>query len=203
MMQTIARHLKLIIVWGVIFALVTGAVSWFFPRQYSAESQVLIISRDRTGVDPYTQAKAAGSIGENLANIIQTTDFYNKVMSSPSSDFDKTVWQNLSARDQRKQWEKNVRASMVYNTSIMSITAFANTQDEAVKFSRALANVVASQGWEYVGGDVAIKIVSDPLASRLPARPNFILNTVLGFFLGALIATLWASKYRRSVLFGN
>ena len=82
MFNLIQKHLKLIISWGVVFALLSLLVSVFFPPYYSAATQVLIISRDRYGVDPYTQSKAAERIGENLAQVMQTTDFISKVMSS-------------------------------------------------------------------------------------------------------------------------
>lgn len=194
------RHLKLIFVWGVVLALLSGAVSMLFPKQYSAVSQVLIISRDRSGVDPYTQARAAERVGQNLASVMQTTDFYNKVMET-SVQFDRAPWQNLSARDTRKQWQKNVKAAMLYNTSLLQITVYSKTAADAVAFSGAVTQTVVGRGWEYIGGDVAIKAVSDPLASRFPARPNLIVNTAVGFAVGLLLSAAWVAKYRRHHLF--
>ncbi len=170
MWHLVKKHLKLIIFWGVALALLSGLVSLFFPRQYSAISQVLIISRDRSGVDPYTQVKSAERIGENLAQIMQTTDFYNKVMESPAASFDRQKWQNLTDRQRRKQWVKNVQGAMVYGTSLLQTTVYSYTPDDALALAGAVNGVLTSRGWEYVGGDIAIKAVNDPLVSRLPAR---------------------------------
>ncbi|MFA5061978.1 MAG: Wzz/FepE/Etk N-terminal domain-containing protein [Patescibacteria group bacterium] len=202
MWHLLLKHYKLIIVWGVVIAVASAGVSFLFPRQYSANSQVLIISKNRTGVDPYTQAKSAETIGTNLVQVLKTTDFYNKVMQYPGISFDKGRWLNLTDRKQRKQWSKDVVATMVYGTGLMNITAYSNSQNDAVNLSSAVTQVMSSEGWQYVGGDVDIKAVSTPLASVLPARPNFILNFVLGFLVGALISSLWVMRYKKH-LFGN
>ena len=171
------------------------------PKQYSAQSQVLIISRDRSGVDPYTQAKSAERIGENLAQVMKTTDFYSKVMSSQSYSFDKEVWNNLNDRKKRKKWVKDVIGSMVYGTGLMNVRVYSTSQTDAVNLSNAVIQTVASQGWEYLGGDVAIKVVSSPLVSRWPSRPNILANLAAGFILGGLIASLWVVRYKKHGLF--
>ncbi len=178
-------------------------VSLFFPKQYMATSQVLIISRDKSGVDPYTQSKAASSIGANLAQVMKTTDFYNKVMNSNAFLFDRNQWQNLSDRDQRKKWTKDVQASMVYGSSLMNINVYSYSPEEAVNLSNAVGQTLAAQGWEYLGGDVAIKSVSVPLASSWFARPNILVNAVVGMLVGALISSLWVLRYKRHRLFGK
>lgn len=203
MLQTLEKNAKLIFTWGMVFAVLSIVVSLFFPKQYSATSQVLIIARDRTGVDPYTQARSAERIGANLAQVMNTTDFYNKVMNSGASAFDREPWKNLTDRQQRKKWTKDVRAAMVYGGSLMEINAFSYSQAEAVNLSNAITQTLAAQGWEYLGGDVAIKIVSDPLASRWPARPNMLINAGIGFLVGFFISGLWVLRFKRKHLFGN
>lgn len=203
MLHTLEKNIKLIVAWALVFAVLSVVVSLFFPKQYSATSQVLIIARDKTGVDPYTQARSAERIGANLAQVMNTTDFYNKVMNSGASTFDREPWKNLTDRQQRKKWTKDVRAAMVYGGSLMEINAFSYNQAEAVNLSNAITQTLASQGWEYLGGDVAIKIVSNPLASRWPARPNMLINAGIGFLVGFFISGLWVLRFRRKHLFGN
>lgn len=202
-MWTIFRkHFWLLFVWGLIFGAVAVGISLFFPLQYSASSQVLIISRDRSGVDPYTQAKSAERIGSNLVEVIGTTDFYNKVLSAKSAEFNKAYWTKLDAREQRKAWQKNVEAEVVYNTSLLKITAYATTRDEAVHLVDAVAATLVAEGWQYVGGDLLLKQVDDPLASQYPVRPNIALNAVAGFAIGVFVAGAWLIRYRRHTIFG-
>lgn len=202
MLQAILKHIKLIIFWGVIVAVAAGGASLFLPWQYSAESQVLIISRDRSGVDPYTQAKSAERVGENLAAIMKTTDFFGKVMETTNASFDKNYWNNLSERDQRQKWQKNVESQMVYGTSLLNVRVYAKSKDEVKNFSETITQTLVSRGWEYVGGDVSLRLVNSALVSRLPARPNIAVNGLLGFVAGAVLAALWVAKYRRHHLLG-
>ncbi len=202
MFDTFSKHVRLMLVWGLFIGVLSLGVSLFFPKQYSAESEVLIISRDRSGVDPYTQAKSAERIGENLAQVMNTSDFYQKVLAS-NVNFNKDRWQKLSERDQRKQWPKDVQPAMVYNTSLLKITVFAATQEETTAFAKAVTETVVSQGTDYIGGDVALKEVSSPLVSRFPARPNLIVNGVIGFVAGVFIAALWTVRYKKHKVFGS
>ena len=202
MLNLLQKHLKLIISWGVIFALLSVLVSVFFPPYYSATTQVLIISRDRSGVDPYTQVKSAERIGENLAQVMKTTDFMNKVMSSGTATFDKTRWQGLTDRKLRKQWQRDVEGTMAYGSSLLNIKTFGRSQDDAKALAAAVTDTVSSRGWEYVGGDVAIKVVNDPLVSSWPTRPNNVMNAGVGLVLGLLLSSWWVLRYKKH-LFGN
>ena len=202
MFHILEKHAKLILTWGLAFAILSAGVSLFFPKQYSAVSQVLIISRDRAGVDPYTQARSAERIGANLAQVMNTTDFYNKVLNSNAYPFDREPWKNLSDRRQRKKWAKDAQAAMVYGVSLMNIKVYSYSPNEAVNLANAITQTLAAQGWEYLGGDVAIKAVTTPLVSRWPARPNILINSAAGFLIGILISSLWVLRYKRRRLFG-
>ena len=203
MFHLLEKHAKLIFAWGFIFAVLSAGISFFFPKQYLATSQVLIISRDRAGVDPYTQARSAERIGANLAQVMKTTDFYNKVMSSNAYSFDRSKWQNLSDREQRKKWVKDVQANMVYGASLMNINVYSYSQNEAINLSNAITQTLAAQGWEYLGGDVAMKAISNPLVSRWFARPNIFINSAVGLLIGVLISSLWVFRYKQRRLFGK
>ncbi len=197
MYSLVFRHWRLIFLWAFLIAILSGAASWLFPKQYSAASRVIIISRDKNGVDPYTQAKSAQQIGENLSQVMKTTDFFAKVAEVSPDVFNQSDWSSLTERDERKKWEKDVQGEMVYGTSLLKITGYAETQQKALVLSRAVTAAVVAHGWEYVGGDVAIKEVDSALVSRLPARPNLLLNITVGFGVGALLAALWIARYKK------
>lgn len=203
MFNILKKHSTLIIVWGLIFATLSIFASLFFPRQYSATSQVLIISRDKAGVDPYTQARSAEKVGANLTELINTTDFFNKVMTNTSYPFNREPWQNLTDRQQRKRWNKNVQANMLYGVSLMNIKVYSDSKADTLALSEAITQTMVTQGWEYLGGDVAIKSVTNPLVSRWPTRPNILANAGIGFLVGLLISSLWILRYRKHSLFGK
>ncbi len=200
MFELLFRHAKMILAWGVLIAVLSAAISLLFPWQYSAQSQVLIISRDRTGVDPYTQSKSAERIGENLAQVMRTGDFMDKVMNATLAGFDKTQWQNLTERKLRTKWQKDVVGEVMYGTSLMKITVYSK-KDDVLALAQAVTDTVVAHGWEYIGGDVAIKTVNQPIVSAWIARPNVLLNSALGFLVGLLLASVWVVKFKKH-LFG-
>ncbi len=201
MFEILQRNFKLIFTWGILVAVLSAGISLLFPWKYSAESQVLIISRDRSGVDPYTQSKSAERIGDNLTQVMQTADFMQKVLDTPNAAFDKSRWQNLTDRKMRKQWQQDVVGQMQYGSSLMNITVY-STKDDVLALANTVTDAVVTHGWEYVGGDVALKTVSSPLVSRFIAKPNIILNVILGFLAGIILSAAWVIKYQRH-LFGR
>jgi len=195
MFEVIAKRYKFVLLSGLLIAVISGLVSLLFPMQYKAQSSILVISQDRTGVDPYTQSQAAERIGENLASVMNTTDFYNKVMQSADATFDKSKWQNLTDQKQRKNWQKDVTGEVVYGTSLMNVTVYSYNKADTFALANAVTKTLVSQGWEYVGNNVTLKAVDDPLVSTFPARPNYILIVVLGLVLGILLSSFWVMKY--------
>jgi len=192
-LQTLLARWKLILLVGLIVALAASGVSLFFPLEYRADAQVLIMPQIH-GADPYTAAKSAERVGENLAQIIKTNDFYNKLMSQPGFNLDKSKFTNLSERAKRKNWQKTVQASVVYGTGVLGISAYHTNPEQAVVYAAAAAATLVGQGWQYVGSDVIIKVVNEPLSTPYPVRPNILLNAILGLVLGVLIAGVGVMK---------
>ncbi len=203
MLSLLFKHAKLIFIWGVVFALAVGGLSLLVPHAYSADSQILIISRDKSGLDPFSQTKLAERIGENLSGIVQTEDFFNKVMEQAGTSFDKSRWTNLDERTLRKYWQRDVQGQMVYGTSLLRITVYGPTKAEAENLSGAVTQTLVSRAWEYIGGDVSLKVVNSPLVSRFIARPNLPVNTAVGFVLGMCLAAMWVVRYKRHTFLNN
>lgn len=200
MLHIIIKHARFILVWGVVFAVAVLGVSFFLSRYYSAEAKLLIIMRGGTGIDAYTQSKAADLAGENLAQVIRTQDFYSKVIESGSVDLDRTRWQDLSERRRRRAWAKDIQASVNYGTGVLNLRVYGLGAVDTAALSHAVVNTLVTRGWEYTGSDVSIRVLDSPLVSYFPARPNFILNTLAGFGLGVALSAWWAARNRR--LFG-
>ncbi|MFH1292128.1 MAG: Wzz/FepE/Etk N-terminal domain-containing protein [bacterium] len=201
MLKVLLKNYQLVLAWGLFFIFCSTLISVLLPRQYSAESQILIISRDNSGVDPYTQSRSAEKIGENLGQIMKTSDFYKRVMDNSLQKFDRNQWDNLTEKKKRKKWAKDIQSSMVYGAGIMNIKAYSYSKGDAVNLANAVAKTLSSQGWEYVGGNVIIKVVSAPIYPSFPARPSFVLNILAGFVLGVLLSGSWVVKYKKRYLF--
>lgn len=196
----ITKRWKLIVLAGIILAVVSGLITLIFPLKYRADAQVLVISKSRFGTDPYTTVKSAETIGENLAQIMTTNDFFGKVINQPGYDIDKTYFENVSERTKRIRWEKTISPSVVYGTGMLNVSAYSTNPDQALQIAGASVTALTLQGWEYVGEDVAMKTVNEPVVTRFPVRPNILINIGVGFVVGLLgMALAMVRKYRNLV----
>ncbi|MFA7245523.1 MAG: Wzz/FepE/Etk N-terminal domain-containing protein [Candidatus Magasanikbacteria bacterium] len=189
-LRLVFKKWKLIFVFGLLAAILSGGISLLFPLQYRADAQVLIISQSRYGVDPYTVVRSAERVGENIAQVMKTDDFYNKVKEQKNYEIDWNYFENKNEREKRKLWQKTLVPSVVYGTGVLNVSAFHKDPDVAKKIANAASESLVAKGWEYVGGDVNIKIVNQAVVTKFPVRPNILMNVVLGFLVGMFFMSL-------------
>ena len=154
------------------------------PLEYSSTTRILI-TQELGVVDAYTASRSAERIADDLAGIVYTSTFFDKVLNS-GFDIDPTYFPADVVRS-RKVWEKAISASVSRGTGLLSIKAYHTDVTQAEEIARAVAFVLSTQGWTYTsGGNITIQVVDDPLNSEYPVRPNIPINGVSGFFLGGL-----------------
>lgn len=185
--RLLKKRAKVIGIAGLLVGLIALLVSLLMPLEYRADAQVLIISQSRYGVDPYTVVRSAERVGENIAQVMETDDFYQKVVSQSSFGLDTRRFENVPERTKRKRWIKAIDGSVVFGTGVMNVSAYHKDKNQARAFATAASRALVEKGWEYIGGDVTIKIVNNAVASKWPVRPNLLLNTLLGFLVGVLV----------------
>ncbi len=179
------RHKRgLILLLGAATALLTGAATLFMPLSYRATLRLLITQRAAFTLDPYTAIRSTELIGDNLAQIIKTSTFFEKTLKA-GYNIDASYYPTDETKRRRK-WENTAEASMVRGTGILSVDVYHPDRDQAVQTASALAFLLAREGGDYVGRDIQIRLVDAPLTSRFPVRPN-ILGTMAGGFLGGVL----------------
>ncbi len=186
----LGRSTRRLVLGGFMGIFLALALSFISPVQYRADAQVYIIARSRFGVDPYTVAKSAERIGDNLAQVVKTSDFYDKVMANSNFQLDRDYFENVSERTKRKHWEKTVDASIVFGTGVMNVSAYHAQPAQAKAYASAIIDTLVTKGTEYVGEDVEMKVVNQPVVTNLPVRPNFLVNSVVGFVLGVMLMSM-------------
>lgn len=186
----LGRSTRRLVLGGFMGIFLALALSFISPVQYRADAQVYIIARSRFGVDPYTVAKSAERIGDNLSQVVKTSDFYDKVMANSNFQLDRDYFENVSERTKRKHWEKTVDASIVFGTGVMNVSAYHAEPAQAKAYASAIIDTLVTKGTEYVGEDVEMKVVNQPVVTNLPVRPNFLVNSVVGFVLGVMLMSM-------------
>lgn len=154
------------------------------PLEFSSTTRILITQELGT-VDAYTASRSAERIADDLAGIVYTSTFFDKVINS-GYDIDLSYFPNDQVKS-RKVWEKTIVASVSRGTGLLTIRTYHPDVAQAEEIAQAVAYVLSTQGWTYTSGsNINIQVVDNSLNSKYPVRPNIPVNGVSGFFLGGL-----------------
>jgi capsular polysaccharide biosynthesis protein len=190
-----------ILVIGLAAAVAGAGISLLFPLKFSSTMRLLIIQKQLSAADPYTAIKASERISDNLGQIIYTTSFFDKV-TDDKYKIDKSIFSDDEIK-RRRQWSDMISYSVVRGTGMLEVSVYHTVPAQAELISNAVANVLISEGWTYVGGgDLQVKLVDEPLRSRWPVKPNVPINAFTGLVLGLLAGTGYslASARRKNIL---
>ncbi|MDO8505291.1 MAG: Wzz/FepE/Etk N-terminal domain-containing protein [bacterium] len=199
--KVLTSRRKFIILFAIGTAVLSGILSFTQPLRYSATIRLLITQKAAFTLDPYTAIRSTELLGENLAQLISTSSFLDRVLQSgykiDAGYF--RISDDRTERQRRKRWTQTIDAAQVRGTGILEITAYHPISDEALKIVAASAFLLSSQGSEYVGRDITVRLVDAPLASRFPVKPNIPLNMAVGGLVGALVGSgwVWAGHRRK------
>lgn len=165
-----------------LFLLVAIFLTALQKKEYSSNSQVLIIQEQENKMDAYLASKSAESLAKNLRKAILTSSFRNKVLEN-MSDLDLNV--SKSEKSRRKEWLKTVNVKIIPNTSILEIKSYHSSAFQSEKILNKILNTLLENHQLYHGGgsDIRLEIINNPLTSNHPTRPNWALNLFLSLIL--------------------
>ncbi len=184
---------------AVIGAALAIVLSLIQPLEYSSTTRILI-TQELGAVDAYTASRSAERIADDLASVVYTSTFFDKVMAS-GYDINTEYFSTDQIR-RREEWVKAIDASVSRSSGLLSVTAYNTDVTQAQELATAVAYVLTTEGWTYTsGGNITVQIVDAPLNSRYPVRPNLLINgfsgLVLGFLGGMGYLLIDAEKLRR------
>jgi len=198
--SVLAGRWKRIVLFGLVAALFGAGLSFLFPLRYSSSMRLLIIQEQLSQADPYTAMKASERIADNLGQIIYTTSFFDKLMVT-EFNIDRSIFKSDETK-RRKQWREMIETQVIRGSGMLVVSVYHTDPDQATQIARAIAFVLTTEGWQYVGGgDLQVKLVDQPLPSKYPVKPNIPANAFAGFVLGLMAGAGQAlvSASRRSI----
>ncbi len=188
--RILSRRGRVVALFALVGFLASAVVIFAQPLRYGGTVRLLIIQRSTYGLDPYTAAKSAERIADNLSQVLYTQDFFTKVLAQ-----DPTIDQTKFPSDQtkrRKAWEQALRTSLTQGTGLLSVTVLSTDKGEATKIAQSIADVLTLRGKEYIGGDLEVKLVDTPLVSSYPISPNVPLGLAVGLLAGLVVGVFYA-----------
>jgi len=175
---------------GVLVGLCAAAFSFVRPLEYRSTIRLLVIPQSSLGLDPYLAIRSSEQISQNLASIVYTNSFFEKVLAVDVS-IDRGYW-NTQETKKRREWQRMVETQVARGGGLLTVTVFHREASQAARIVAAMGSVLQKEGWTYVGGgNLQIQVVDTPLTSRFPVRPNIILNALGGLILGLVAGAAW------------
>lgn len=179
---------------GLVLAL---AFSLLQTKKYSSQIRLLITQTNVTGVDPYTAIKSTERIGQNLAELVFSSSFFNAVANQ--GGVDANYFTLNDEIEKRKEWAETLDVGVTPGTGVMYVTAYHPDRTQAAAIAIAVANQLAEQAPNFFGYSVRVQIIDDPLPSRFFAKPDFIANLSFGLILGFLVGSAWVLARIRQI----
>lgn len=187
----------------ILIGLLVGILTILRPLQYSATGKLLVIQRAAFTLDPYTAIRSVELISDNLGRIVKTSSFFEKVLQSGFNIDGEYFYKEEDRR--RRQWINMTDASPVRGTGLLEIKVYHKDREQAVQIANSIIFLLTREGSDYIGREVGIRLVDQPIVSRYPVKPSIPLNVLAGLFVGFLIGHLWGyvdhrNKRHRGVL---
>lgn len=185
---------------GAVLGLVGSLVQ---PLEYSSTLSLLIVPKNVSSVDPYTALRSIDRIADSLSQVVITSTFFDKVMAH-----DTAIDQSQFSADEtkkRKKWRKTINVTVNRGTGLMRLTAYHVKAPQARIMVESVAAVLIAEGWQYVGGNLEIKLIDAPLESRFPVRPHIPAMVFGGAITGMLFGLFyvyWNYHKHKKNIFG-
>lgn len=186
----IAKQAWVVPVLAVLCGAITVIALFFFgSKEYSSEIKILVVQK-YTLTDSYTAAKSAEKISKNLAEVIRTSSFFDKVVAEGVVDFKDIM--ALPEKAKRDEWARTVDTEVIPNTSLLKIVAYDSNPNMAKAIANSVADVLITYGADYHGAPdtIALQVVDSALTSTYPTRPNLVLNGLAAAFFGAVLGAI-------------
>lgn len=186
------KRWKVILAFALIGAVLSLVGSLVRPLEYSSTLSLLIVPKNVNAVDPYTALRSIDRIADSLSQVVYTSTFFDKVMArSTAIDISQFGADEIK---KRKKWRRTIGVSVNRGTGLMRLTAYHVRAVQARTLVESVAGVLMAEGWQYVGGDLEIKLVDASLESRFPVRPSIPAMMGGGALVGILFGFIYVLK---------
>lgn len=180
----ITRKFNTIIIITLLFTLIGLGITLFLPKQYRAESQLVVLQKANPNVDSYTAQRSIDAKVELLIDLVYTDVFFTNVITE-SVEIKNLFPDNL--KDRRRLFARNI-VTLPVGSGFISVDTYDKSPELALTINKIVGNKLMDQAQVILGDTANIQIVNQPVLYEGVGRPNIILNlfgsAILGFIVG-------------------
>lgn len=180
LLQLIKKHLKLIIVLPIIFALVTGAYAWgFMANTYSASVSVYVLS---SSSDSSSASSSSSLYSELNASQMLTNDVAELITSS------RVLTQTAEAlgMDEEDLEEYEITVTSSSDTRLITFSVEGRSPQAAAQIANSLAEVTNDVAQEAMGIE-AVNVIDEATTPTTPSGPPRVMYTAVAFLAGLFV----------------
>jgi capsular polysaccharide biosynthesis protein len=166
----------------------------FFSRDFTVQTDYLVIQQSADKQDFYTLSKSVEYSGNILKAAIASDLFFSEAANT--NYFDVSAFPS-DERERLKLWRKSIKVSQKSCAGILEVTVKRPSQTEAKGIARAIASVLIEKNELFRSGtkdSLSIKVISGPIVEQNPTVKTLAFGLAAGAVLGTSLMLLYLSS---------
>jgi capsular polysaccharide biosynthesis protein len=188
----IQRKFNTIVIITLLFTLVGLGITLLLPKQYRAESQLVVLQKANPNIDSYTAQRSVDASVNLLIDLVYTDVFFNNVITE-SAEIKNLFPDNL--KDRRTLFARNIVARS-RGTGFISVDTYDKSSELSLNMNKIVVNKLTDQAKSLLGETADIQVVNQPALYEGVGRPNIILNLFGSAILGFIVAIAYVVSRR-------
>lgn len=179
LLQLVRKHLKLVIVLPIVFALVTAVASWtMLANTYTATVSMYVLANSSQSANSNSTLSTDLTASQMLTNDVAELIKSDRVLNQTANDLG-------MAESDLKDYEVDVTSSTT--TRLITISVTGDTPNSTAAIANGLANTTNTVAQEIMDVE-AVNVIDQAPVPEEPSGPPRAMYTAVAFLAGIFVA---------------
>ena len=180
-----------IVFWlAIIMAMIFFVISALISPSYKSLSTITVNQSRTIGLDAYREAKSSEFIARSIKEMVMANSFMQTVIND-----DNIHWEEMNKENSQdkkiKLWKKKIKVTIVPNTGIIHILVYTKDRELSKIINAKIINTLKDKELAFFSKKgINLNVIDEPYYFYKPAFPNLVLNTLIGFVFGVIMAVV-------------
>lgn len=177
-----------IILFGLIFSLISFYAFIFTQKRYETRTDFLIIQDQESNQDFYSLSKSAEYMGGVLSEAIYSSVFIEELKKTDKIDI---LYFPNDNREALKKWKKAVKIERSPSLGIMKIEVYDNNKTASESISQGISEIMINKNHLFRGKiNTEVRVLSGPITEKNPNFSEIAFVVLGGFLIGVFMKIL-------------
>lgn len=180
----IQKKFNTIVIITLLFTLIGLGITLLLPKQYKAESQLVVLQKANPNIDSYTAQRSIDSNVNLLIDLVYTDVFFTNFIAE-NIEIKNLFPDNL--RDRRILFARNIVVRS-RGTGFVSVDTYDKSSELSLNMNKVVVNKLTEQAKSLLGDTADIQLVNQPALYEGVGRPNIMINLFGSAILGFVVS---------------